>query len=131
MMVTEPPDLQGTTCTGLVLQEYWYDGAVCESAHVFFLQLDHGLWHRFFIDAGVLFWSTVTEPDVHNTTADEEFHYPQQELGAERGLLGSTLQNVEFVDTPPVYSLRLHFSGGTTLILRNENDHNTLLVERV
>ncbi len=123
------PIIVGGICTRFVVQEYWYAGVQCESVAVLFLQLDHGSWHRFFIDAGVPFWSTVTEPDTLDTTPDDEYHYPQREVAAELGLLGLSVQNLEFADGSPICNLRLSFSGSITLILCNENDHSTLIIE--
>ena len=58
------PDVRHQVCNALLVQEYWYRGELVDEANVLFLRLDGDSWHRFFIDAGIVFWKTVEAPDV-------------------------------------------------------------------
>lgn len=123
---------------GLIRQEYWYKGNLSEHANVIFLQVNDELWHRFFIDAGDLFWKIVSSPDEADTTADEEFHYTHVDEMAKRSdLRGRTIEAVVAMDKGTsleltVSELHVRLSGGVTLVLHNEtltsSDHSTFAI---
>src|SRR5688500_10309892 len=95
------PDIAGRICTALVAQEYWHRGERVTAANVIFLRLEDGVWHRFLIDAGALFWRTVEVPDFEQATADTEEHrYPVVDLGALHGFAGKQVVSVETLDKP-------------------------------
>src|SRR5262249_336843 len=76
------PEIAGGVCTALLAQQYWYRGKLVAEANVLFLKLQDRIWHRFFIDGGVVFWRTVDAPD---DPADEGHHrYVHLDLGAAR-----------------------------------------------
>ena len=122
------PDLKGHVCTRLICQQYWYNGHLAGEANVTFLQVDGERWHRFFIDCGVPFWKVVDKPDEWDTSPAEEFHYPQVELAEYLGLLGRTIQAVEFVEMGMACEFRILFAGDITLVLHNQDDSNTLFL---
>ena len=121
------PDVREQVCHALLVQEYWYRGELVNEANVLFLQLND-VWHRFFIDAGVVFWKTVVAP---NPPPDEAEHSSRlTDIGARHGLMGRRLSAIEAIDLPGGGALRLAFEGGPTIILNNQNDASRLIVER-
>jgi hypothetical protein len=74
------PDVAHQLCRALLAQEYWYRGQLVSNANVLFLRLNEVLWHRFFIDAGVVFWRTVETPDP--PAGDDDDTYPQTDVAA-------------------------------------------------
>jgi hypothetical protein len=124
------PDLQGCICTGLVRQEYWFEGQLSEDANVFYLQVDHGLWHRFLIDGGVVFWKIVNSLDERDTAVSDQYHYPQIEIANQTGLFGRRVEAIIPIgqSQAQVSELQVHFSGGRTLVLYNADDHSTFAI---
>ncbi len=123
------PEIAGRACRALTAQEYWHRGALVDEANVLFLQLEDGVWHRFFIDAGVVFWKTVDAPSSPPDNGNDR--YPSKDIGARHGLTGRSLRRVGTVDLPGGGELRLEFDGGPTLILRNVDDCSSLVIQAV
>ena len=122
------PQIAGRVCQSLKVQEYWHRGELVDGANVLFLQLDGGIWHRFFIDAGVVFWRTVEMPDEK---PDDGFdRYPQADLGFRHDLIGKKLERVSTIDLPGGGEIRIEFEGGATLLLRDVDDQSRLVVEK-
>jgi len=121
------PDVREQVCDALLVKEYWYRGELASEANVLFLRLND-VWHRFFIDAGVVFWKTVEAPDPPADEAEHSFRLT--DIGAGHGLMGRRLSAIEAIDLPGGGALRLAFEGGPTIILNNQNDASRLIVER-
>jgi hypothetical protein len=122
------PDLRHQECRALIAQEYWYRGELISDANVLFLRLQNDTWHRFLIDAGVVFWSTVAAPEAPEE--DSGYRHPHKDIGVLYGLVGKRLSTVSTADLPGGGELRLDFDGGETLILRNIDDCSKLVFER-
>ncbi len=115
------PELAGRTCTALLAQEYWLALDQICPANVLFLQCDSCIWHRFFIDAGVLFWragegSPSLPPD------SGEHRYVFTDVGQRYGIAGSEISGVQTSDLPGGGEIRLCFNSGATVALRNRED---------
>jgi hypothetical protein len=91
------------------------------------MQLEDGTWHRFFIDAGVVFWRTVDRPDAPRD--DGVHHDRHKDFGSAHNLIGRRIQRVTTVDLPGGGEIRIDFEGGSTVVLRNVDDQSSLVVE--
>src|SRR5437764_3808780 len=122
------PDIAHQACRALIAQEYWYRGELVSDANVLFLRLEDDIWHRFFIDAGVVFWKTAAAREAPKE--DDDHHYPHTDIGVLYGFTGKRLSNVSTADLPGGGELRLDFDSGEAIILRNVDDCSKLVVER-
>ncbi len=125
------PDLCGQVCESLIRQDYWYEGEKCEGVHLLFLKVVGGNWHRFHFDCGPLFWREVSAPDVWDTTRNYEFHYEQNEVGQQQGLVGIAIEKIVHNDSTSRFDpeVVIHFSNGTNLVLRDFCEYQTLRFE--
>jgi hypothetical protein len=122
------PAITGARCRALIAQDFWANGQLVSNANVLFLQVADGTWHRFFIDAGVLFWKTVDAPEPPRQHGD--WDYRHADIAARWGLLDKRIVDVYTADLPRGGELRLIFEGSTIVVLRDVEDHATLIVER-
>ena len=118
------PDIPVQRCESLMVQEYRYRSELVSEANVIFLRVEDGTWHRFFIDAGVVFWKAVEGPDESADHGDHQ--YSLKDIGAIHDLVGKQLSRVSAVDLPNGCEIRLDFGGGKTVILRNVDDRSEL-----
>jgi hypothetical protein len=118
------PDIPVQRCESLMVQEYRYRGDPVSDANVVFLRVEDGTWHRFFIDAGVVFWKAVAGPD--ECADDGDHHYSLKDIGAIHELVGKQLSRVSAVDLPNGCEIRLDFGDGKAVILRNVDDRSEL-----
>jgi hypothetical protein len=56
----EWPDLNGLTCSGLVVEEYWHEGSIYNPASALWLRTG-SVWHLLFLDNGEVFWRVRDE----------------------------------------------------------------------
>jgi hypothetical protein len=123
------PDLIGSACEALVVQEYWYRGELHDEAIVLFLKPADRPWQRVFFDSGILFWKEVDSPDAYETTTADEYHYPQIDLTARHDLAGKEIQRVLHHDEQDSTRLEIEFRGGVRVVLQNHrDDRNSLQV---
>jgi hypothetical protein len=120
------PDVRQQRCSALLVQEYWYQGELEDEANVLFVRLDDR-WHRFFIDAGLVFWKSVESPDLPPSAADHS--YRVNDVGSAYDLKGKRLAQIEAVDLDGGGAIRLAFEGGSLVILENRNDRSRLRIE--
>jgi hypothetical protein len=124
------PDVVRQVCAALLAQEYRDRGQFVD-ATVLFLRLDEPVWHRFFVDAGVVFWKTVAMPDRPPDYGD--YSYRLVDIAGPHGLIGRRLSAIETIDLPGGGVLRLRFEGGTSVVLHNTidstSDSTRLIVE--
>lgn len=103
---TSIPELYGQRCTGF--------GAVVRSRDEHWgpvhLQLDGG-WHRFYLDAGLLFWAEIPEPTMEDDLSDGETY---RDIGSTLRVLGAAITKIEMHDS----TLVLEFGTGARIILR-------------
>lgn len=114
-------------CRALVAQEYWHRGQLVSNANVLFLRLEDGTWHRFFVDAGVVFWKTVEAPEPPDEDVGDR--YPLTDIAGRYGLTGERLSSISTADLPGGGELRLTFESGKVIILRNLSDCSKLVFE--
>lgn len=77
---------------------------------VLFLKLGDN-WHRFFLDAGLLFWKNAA-PDPENDLDDGQDYI---NWGEELKVIGATLSEVDFRDE----ILRMRFDNGAEVVLQD------------
>ena len=77
---------------------------------VLFLRLGD-IWHRFFLDAGLLFWKNAA-PDPENDLDDGQDYI---NWGEELKVIGATLSEVDFRDE----ILRMRFDNGAEVVIQD------------
>ena len=110
------PDIAGEVCNALFVQAYYYRGKLVSDANALFLQLGDGVWHRVFIDGGIIFWQRV---DGLDSPDQDRHHYTLTDLGTLHGYVGKRVVSVETADLPAGGELHLAFEGAPTLVYRN------------
>lgn len=104
---TSIPELRGTCCTAFkaVIREQ------DKRLGLLYIQL-FSVWHRFFLDAGLLFWEEGRCPDPDDDVLEGE-HYI--DLGESLRVIGASVQEIEMRDS----TLTLQFDNRARLVLRN------------
>jgi hypothetical protein len=113
---TELTELLGRTCEQLVVVPA--DAEIL----VFYARIDD-VWHRFFIDGGLLFWREGSRPDSEEDLDSEESY---SDLSAELNLTGASFTSLGYHDG----LLEMTFSNGARLICR-EGQRGARVVEKV
>ena len=114
---TTIPELYGQRCSAF--------GAVVRSRDghwgLAYLQLDGG-WHRFYFDAGLLFWSEIPAPNLEDDLGDGQDY---RDIGVSLRVLDAAITRIEMRDC----TLVLEFGTGARVVLRCgvENDGAQLL----
>ncbi len=121
-----PPAIEGQVCEALLLQAHYYRGALVDEASSLFLKLQDRLWHRVFIEAGVVFWHRV---DGLDSPDQDRHHYTLTDLAAAHGLAGQRVTGVTVADVPSGGALRLAFAGGPTVVLSHVDGRSHVAVE--
>ena len=113
---TEITELLGRTCEQLVVVP------ADDEFLVFYARVD-GSWHRFFIEAGLLFWREGGRPDSEEDLDGEESY---TDLSAELNLTGASFTALSFRDG----FLELGFSNGARIVC-TEGRRGARVVEKV
>lgn len=82
-----------------------------------------GIWHRFYLDAGLLFWDEGVAPDEEEDLDQGEIYV---DLAARLRTVGNTFKEIRMANS----RLTLRFSGGARLVLE-EIDDVTIIAENV
>ena len=125
----EIPELARATCERLLgVQVKRDDGRLVPS--VFWLKIQGGRWHRFFIDAWILQWRERDEIDEADLSFDSEA--PVLDVAAKYQLAGRPISRIQMRQTPddPEFDSRLiiSFADGVTLMLQCSEDDSRLSV---
>lgn len=119
------PDLAGKVCVEFLAQEYWHLGEQVSAANALLLHLDDGEWHRFFIDTGVMFWTSGSvQPSLPASDADHRYIYT--DLGERYGIAGRAVSRIHTSDLPGGGEIRLEFSNAPRVVLRDVLDRTEL-----
>jgi hypothetical protein len=89
---------------------------------LFYLRVED-TWHRFFLDAGLLFWHEGPAPDPEDDLGEGDRYV---DLGTELGATGARIAVVEMRDG----HFRIEFANGARLRMRNEVLEEPEIVER-
>ena len=105
---TSIPELYGQRCSafGAVVRARRAADERWALAH---LQLD-GVWHRFYLDAGLLFWAEIPAPNLEDDLGDGETY---RDLGASLQVLGAAITRLEMFEC----TLVLEFGTGARVVL--------------
>jgi hypothetical protein len=115
---TSIPELRGARCLSFLAVQNASNGLIGP----LFLELD-AAWHRFYLDAGLLFWEQGIELDTEQEVLAEE---RVVDLGRALGTIGAAVEEIEMRDC----QLRLVFDRGARLVLRHGvRDDGTTVVE--
>jgi hypothetical protein len=113
---TELTELLGHTCEQLVVVP------ADDELLVFYARID-GAWHRFFLEAGLLFWREGGRPDSEEDLDGEESY---TDLSAELNLTGASFSTLAFRDG----FLEMGFSNGARIVC-TEGRRGARVVEKV
>ena len=116
--------LEGQECRGIIAQEFWHHGVPSDLVNVVFLQVESGLWLRFFFDAGVFFWRTGAPERV--TGGEPTFEYRLTNLGARFRVRGRRIERVTFTQPDPDCARLVIALEGGRLILDHADDHSRI-----
>jgi hypothetical protein len=70
------------------------------------------VWHRFYLDAGLLFWEEGSCPDPEDDLLEGERY---TDLGEALSVVGAAIGEIDMHDS----QLTLQFENGARLVLRN------------
>ncbi len=104
---TEVPELRGARCDEM---RAVVSASPPDSVEVVYL-LSSGVWHRFFLDAGLLFWEEGLAPDADGDLADGARYV---DIAEQLGVRGRTFELIAMKDSV----LTIEFSNGARLRLR-------------
>lgn len=105
---TSLPELVGACCTAFRAVTRRRD----QRFGPLYLQLS-GVWHRFYLDAGLLFWEEGPGPDPEDDLLEGERY---TDLAEALHAAGAAIREVEMHDC----QLTLRFENGGRLVLRNQ-----------
>lgn len=104
---TNFPELRGAICSA-------FRAVICERDQrlgLLYIQFS-GVWHRFYLDAGLLFWEEGSCPEPGDDVLEGERY---TDLGEALGVVGVAVGKIEMYDS----KLTLQFENGARLVLRN------------
>lgn len=114
---TSMTELVGFACQNLI--------AVCEGDDdnyiIFYLKLAD-CWHRFFLDAGLLFWRSDNEPDADDDLGDDGRYV---DLGNAYGIVGASVESIVFQND----LLEMKFSNGARLLFESNFECGARLIK--
>lgn len=114
---TQVPEVCGIPCSTFHVV-YSKDSVI----EVLYLKLDD-TWHRFFLDAGCLFWREGEQPDEDNDLLDGDEYL---DWGQQLGVVGVALSEVSMMKNS---TLTLRFDNGAEVVLKHlPFDENTSLL---
>jgi hypothetical protein len=127
----EISELAGAICERLLCIPVENDDGSVEPC-VFWLKIQGGRWHRFFIDSSILIlvWREEDEIDEGDLTFTPEV--PVLDIAAQYHVTGCVISRIQMKpesdDANFNCQLTISFVGGTTLILQCSKDHSHLSV---
>ena len=108
----------GRTCESAYIDEYWYKGEY-QSGVKFVFKVRNGDWQWILfddIDDGRLFWYQKEELDDKIFTSEgDDTYFKKVDVGAEFGLIGEKVVNVERETTDDFKLLRFYFSNNVVV----------------
>ncbi len=108
---TQIHELRGDRC------EQFLAVASCENPLIlplFYLKVN-GRWHRFYLDAGLLFWAEGEAPDEDDDLLDNEYY---RDIGHDFQVVGIPIHTITFAECV----LTLAFANGMTLVFEETDD---------
>lgn len=127
----EIPELAGAICERLLCVQVANDNGSVEPG-VFWLKIQGGRWHRFFIDSSILIlvWEERSEIDETDLTFTPDV--PVLDITTQHHLAGRIISRIQMKpksdNTNFNCQLTISFVGGATLTLQSSKDHSRLIV---
>ena len=112
---TSIPELVGLECSAFDIVQNRETGCVGPA----YLLLG-GRWHRFFLDAGLLFWEEGPCPDPDDDLLENENYF---DLGHALGVIGAPVQAIEMHEC--VFTIG--FATGARLVLQSDVDGEAVI----
>lgn len=115
---TNFPELRGARCSD-------FRAVTCgqgQRLSLLYLRLSE-VWHRFYVDAGLLFWEEGPSPESEDDLLDGEWY---TDLGKALSVVGVAIEDIVMHDS----QVTLRFQNGARLALRHRpQDEGTEVVE--
>ena len=124
---TPIPGIAGRRCVQLLCQQVWHSGVLAGEVNAILMRLEDGSWHKIFFDCGVLFWKAM--PSITDTRITDDFHYPCVDLFPKMPVRDCDVVDVTTSDFGGTAELRIRFSGGRVLVLREKADEMEIAYE--
>src|SRR5690349_4290178 len=122
-----PPGLAGKQCEGMLVQQYFYRGALEDDANNIYLRFED-TWHRLYFDCGTVFWRIQDSPPEPFVVADEGWEYPLLEIGVSAGVVGVRLDTYDMAPLEAGAFVEFKFANGKRIRFRNVNDRTSYVV---
>ena len=120
----EAPELAGKACEAVLLQQYWYAGALVDPANVIHLK-SGGEWYRLYFDYGIVFGRISEQPPEPWLDADQQWDNPLCDLGVTAGIVGTQLDHYSMELVQGGSAVELCFKDGRCVVFKNIDDHTT------
>lgn len=118
------PSPVGSVCRTLVVEEYWCEGNVVDTANVVWLRTDSG-WHRLFFDCGAVFWRrSESEPAAYDMPEVNGF-VRLTDLGRTLRLADRVIVAITTRATARGVEVAFEFQGGSVLRFTNVDDRSS------
>ncbi len=125
-------NIVGQCCTAIRVKQFWLDKQLVAPCNVLFMQMDNGVWHRIFFDAGVLFWRENAPPDfLHEeafTYREKDYLYKIIEPKETQELIGLIVTEVHLNQKIPLSELTFTFANQRQFTLQEVSDEQELIV---
>jgi len=116
------PSLIGSSCSDLIVEEYWHKGELDNPANVIWLHVDSN-WHRLTLDCGVVFWrSNVGYGPKAYEMPELESQVRLTSLGQTLEVAGRVIANVSTRSVEDGLEVALQWDSGDRLVFCHFND---------
>ncbi len=122
----EEPNIIGKNCQGLRLIQLQEGSSITDPANTTYLNFEN-TWFKLYFDGGTIFWRSAESPSepVNNNLSSCLVLLNLSELD---GVVGYTLENIEYTAKENTVSSKLIFSGGKALyLIHNCNEDFTTI----
>lgn len=120
----EWPDLDGLICSGLVVEEWWYEGSIYDPAMVIWLQAE-STWHRLVMEYGEVFWRVADDEPTAYDLPELRGSTRIVDLGRNQGLIGEVISGIDGQDTEEGVEVVVQFKSGRLIRFRNTGETNS------
>ncbi len=117
-------ELRGATCESFLAVPHASSRDADNNGYLYlylYLNLDN-TWHRFYIDAGLLFWEDGRAPDAEDDLTEGEAYV---DVGDMLGVGGVAVTEIRMADG----RLTLSFDGGPRVVLVNRKEDDAMFLE--
>jgi hypothetical protein len=120
----ELPTLDGQTCNGLVVEEYWHEGALDIPADAFWLRAE-STWYRLSIDHGEVFCHAADWEPTARDLSEVSGSTRLVDLGRDHCLLGDVIAGIDARETEEAVEVVVRFQSGRLVRFRNVGEYTS------